>query len=221
MQKQLLLTITAFVFLAACKDEENNFNPLETGFVSHWSFNGSLTDGTQFSTVLDSCDAPSYGPGVSQQALLLDDQCRRITFDKTTFRNGQKISVSLWFNTSENGNIRYFIKSDDFSFFTAHGAAGMAISTPNTNSAKGAFLLGQWNHLVGTYDGTTIKTYINGQLAASTKHKGEIAGTGQSLILDGGGPASGTLSTWTGAIDELYIFDAVLSEEQVQKLYAM
>ena len=83
------------------------------------------------------------------------------------------------------------------------------------------FELNKWTHLVGTYDGNTIKTYINGQLAASTKHHGEISTPGYSFELDGGGSASGTLSTWTGAIDDLYIFDSVLSEEQVQKLYAM
>lgn len=66
----------------------------------------------------------------------------------------------------------------------------------------------------GTYDGTTIKTYINGQLVASTKHKGEISAPGYSFELDGGG-------NWTGAIDDLYIFDTELNEEQVKKLHEM
>lgn len=209
-----LVTIVFIFLLQACKDEENNFNPLETGFVSHLSFNGNLNDFSNYATVLDSCASTSYVSGINGEAIMLDENCRNVKFNKLTFRNGQCISVSVWFKTSENGNTWHFIKSSDFQIFTSHGEAGIAISIPETNSAKGAFELGKWTHIVGTYDGTTIKTYINGQLVASTKHKGEISAPGYSFELDGGG-------TWTGAIDELYIFDTELNEEQVKKLYEM
>lgn len=213
--KKIYIPTIAFLFaLQACKEEENNFNPLETGYVSHLSFNGSLNDVSNYATVLDSCASSAYVSGVNGDALMLDENCRTVRFDKMTFRNSQRISVSLWFKTNENGSTWHFIWSSDFTIFTSHGTAGMAISIPETNSAKGAFEPDKWTHLVGTYDGTTIKTYINGNLVASTKHKGEISEPGYFFELNGGG-------NWNGAIDELYIFDTVLNEEQVQKLYKM
>jgi len=209
------LYIIAFVFfLHACKDEENNFNPLETGFVSHLSFNGNLNDANNYALVLDSCASSSYVTGVHGEAFMLDENCQHVRFDKMTFRNSQKISVSVWFKTSENGSTWHFISSSDFVIFTSYGKAGMAISVPETNSAKGVFEPDEWTHMVSTYDGMTIKTYINGQLAATTKHKGEISAPGYSFELNGSGH-------WIGAIDDLYIFDTVLNEEQVKKLYEM
>ena len=212
MKKFHTATIAFLFFLHACKEEENNFNPLETGYVSHLSFNGNLNDVSNYAAVLDSCAPSSYVPGVNGEALMLDENCRTVRFDKMSFRNSQNISVSLWFKTSENGNTWHFIWSSDFTIFTAHGTAGIAISTPETNSAKGAFEPDEWTHLVGTYDGTSIKTYIHGNLVASTKHKGAISEPGYFFELNGGG-------TWIGAIDELYIFDTVLNEDQVQTLY--
>lgn len=207
-----LFAISFLILLQACKDEKPGFNPLETGFVSHLSFNGNLNDRNTFATATDSCGTLSYVPGVLGDALLLDEHCPSVTYDKQTFRNSQKVSVALWFKTNENGNTWHFIRSSDFQIFSSHGAVGMAISIPETQSAKAAFELGQWTHIVGTYDGTTIKTYINGQFAASTKHKGEISSPGYFFELNGGG-------TWTGAIDELYIYDSVLSGEQVEQLF--
>lgn len=209
-----LLAISFLIVLQACKDEEPGFNPLETGFASHLSFNGNLNDSSMFATATDSCGALNYVSGVLGDALLLDENCPLVTYDKLTFRNSQQISVSLWFKTNENGSTWNFIRSSDFQIFTSHGAVGISISIPETESAKAAFELGQWTHIVGTYDGTTIKTYINGQFAASTKHKGEVSSPGYFFELTGGG-------TWTGAIDELYIYDSALSAEQVKQLYAM
>ncbi|MCC6460755.1 MAG: LamG domain-containing protein [Saprospiraceae bacterium] len=209
-----LFAISFFILFHGCKDEEPGFNPLETGFVSQLSFNGNLNDHSNFITATDSCGAPNFVTGVLGVALLVDENCPTLTFDKQTFRNSQKISVSLWFKTSENGNIWHFIRSSDFQVFTKFGEVGISISIPETESAKAAFEPDTWTHFVGTYDGTTIKTYINGQFAASTKHKGEISSPGYFFELNGGG-------TWTGAIDELYIYDSALSEEQVKQLYTM
>jgi hypothetical protein len=221
MTKACVAAIAFLSLLQACKDDENKFNPLESGFITYLSFNGNLSDSSKYVTAIDSCAASSYVPGVNGEALILDGNCPNIKFDKLTFKNSQNISVAVWFKTSGNGSTWHFIRSSDFSIFTSHGTAGIGISIPETKSAKGSFELDMWTHLVGTYDGKTIKAYINGKLVASTIHKGEISAPGYLFELDGGGITTGTLSTWTGAIDELYIFDTVLDEEQVKQLHEM
>ena len=126
--KKIHIAAIAFLFLLpACKEEENNFNPLETGFVSHLSFNGNLNDVSNYATVLDSCASSSYVPGVNGEALMLDENCRTVRFDKMTFRNSQRISVSLWFKTSENGSTWNFIWSNDFLIFTKDGTSVITV----------------------------------------------------------------------------------------------
>ena len=71
--------------------------------------------------------------------------------------------------------------------------------------------LDEWNHLVGTYDGTTAKLYRNGVLIGS-KSIEFCAGTSNDMTLIVGHRLQGQL-------DEVSVFDQVLTDEQVQALY--
>jgi len=49
------------------------------------------------------------------------------------------------------------------------------VSTQFTNAAAGPSLAtGAWTHLAGTYDGATLRLYVNGVLADSTAHAGNV-----------------------------------------------
>ena len=75
---------------------------------------------------------------------------------------------------------------------------------------------GAYSHVVTTYDGSMLRIYANGALAASADAPtpaGDASGTfyvGGSL-----GPGSG----WIGAIDEVAIYDYALGQEQVTAHY--
>jgi hypothetical protein len=86
--------------------------------------------------------------------------------------------------------------------------------------------LEQWYHLAGTYDGTAVRYYVNGNLDGEAK----CADTGQPLWDD---PASklviGTCPRkpfidWSdqyvdGLMDEVMIFDRALPENDIRQLY--
>ncbi|MDD5524483.1 MAG: fibronectin type III domain-containing protein [Smithella sp.] len=83
-----------------------------------------------------------------------------------------------------------------------------------------------WNHVVGTYDGTTAKIYVNGVLAGSTAGAITVGTTtnnlliGQSLGSSSGGFQSPTgEDNFYGAIDDVRLYNRALSLGEVTTQY--
>lgn len=84
------------------------------------------------------------------------------------------------------------------------------------NTGPSSLFGGQWYHIVGTYDGTEMRLYLNGSLMGSANASGLIGLHPQS-------PASiGALSTgaqpFSGWIDDVRIYDRALSAAEVMEL---
>ena len=75
----------------------------------------------------------------------------------------------------------------------------------------------EWVHIVGTYDGTTQKLYINGSLDQSATTTQEVSVTTNAKI--GARNFDDRAVEFLGKIDELAIFDRALEEEEVTKIY--
>ena len=73
--------------------------------------------------------------------------------------------------------------------------------------------LNAWSHLAGTYDGASLKLYVNGQLVRSQAVSGPIATSTGPLRIGGN-------SIWDqyfeGRIDEVRIYNRALSESEIQ-----
>ena len=73
---------------------------------------------------------------------------------------------------------------------------------------------GYWYHVTGTYDGETMRLYINGNQAGSLEVPGTIA-DGATLYLSGaGGPLDGRL-------DEVTLYERALSSFEVYEIFRM
>jgi len=77
---------------------------------------------------------------------------------------------------------------------------------------------GQWYHVVGTYDGTTIKIFVNGALANSATLATTIGTNTYPLAIGENSQQSGR--NWAGSIDEVKIFDRALPDTEVYAMYA-
>ena len=70
-------------------------------------------------------------------------------------------------------------------------------------------------HVVATYDGNTIKLYINGQLDTSMADQFEIASNDLALAL---GAEHDGYRSYSGSMDSVSIYDRALSAQEVQAL---
>ena len=136
------------------------------------------------------------------------------------------VSVEAWVRPTaagQNGGI--FEKTvngwvnSQYMLFLEAGVAKFRVRT-----ASGALLpvngptlpLNTWTHLVGTLDGTTLRLYVNGALAASATAQGPLAsGSGPAFI----GRLGQNLYPFQGSLDEVAVFPVALSADRVRNHY--
>jgi len=79
--------------------------------------------------------------------------------------------------------------------------------------------LNAWTHVAGTYDGTYIRLYVNGALAAETYQPGSLWPGNNDLVI--GGEVDGTqlASPFAGLIDEPTLYNRALTPEEIRLIY--
>ena len=83
-----------------------------------------------------------------------------------------------------------------------------------TATGKTVLTNGEWHHMAGTYDGTLIKSWVNGVMEAQTGEQGEPDHPEDEPLRIGavnGIPVK-------GVIDEVALFSVALEEEDIQEI---
>ena len=110
----------------------------------------------------------------------------------------------------------------------ANGAAQFVVSTANNawythgtwvDLPAGTFTAGTWHHFVGTYDRSSLKCYLDGQLvgSASPVLSGEISDGVASLAL---GNLPWNRSDFHGMLDDVRLYHRVLSLGEIRQIVA-
>jgi surface protein len=130
------------------------------------------------------------------------------------------ITFEAWVNHSTSGNwdeicSKAYVNSfgitgdDRLWFHLGNGAAWFAGGGVASNSTIPS---NKWTHVAATWDGTTAKLYINGVLDNTAAHTGTV---GSNSNLRGIGGYVWEISLFSGKIDELRIYDSVLSQSAI------
>ncbi|MBE0537231.1 MAG: LamG domain-containing protein [Phycisphaerae bacterium] len=78
---------------------------------------------------------------------------------------------------------------------------------------------GQWHHVAGTYDGKTIKVYVDGILDVSGVGGGPVALETVPIMIGGNADTAGDgYRTWKGAIDDVRVYTYALSDAEIAAL---
>ena len=81
--------------------------------------------------------------------------------------------------------------------------------------------LDKWYTVVATYDGTTIKIYINGELYTSTATTGEIKPSNVQFLLGANPGGNDRTSEFTNfTVSDAMLYDRILSEEEVKNSFS-
>jgi len=139
-----------------------------------------------------------------------------------------KISTSVWIrlaSTSSEGKIlakwadsggrfQYLLSTDggdkcQFAIF--NGGTKIAVGTTT-------LLVGVDYHLVGVYDGSTVKIYCNGIEEDSTVATGNMSSTTAPVRIGAGSGGSGTENPFDGDIGHCVIWNVGLSAREIKSL---
>jgi Concanavalin A-like lectin/glucanases superfamily len=149
--------------------------------------------------------------------------------------NGAPFSAELWVQaTTDSGNFE--VPLDDSGFFntanpnssgwniyqTAGPGSTWSYSVrpnPGYVGSGPAVVVGQWTHLVLTYDGTNAIFYVNGVVGIpAVKIPQFLVNDASEDLIMGEGPATG-FAPYDGAMDEVAIYNYALSADQVANHY--
>ncbi len=144
---------------------------------------------------------------------------------------GSAITLSAWVKiASTTAEKKVIAKWSDsagaFSYLLSVGGAGnnklvMAVATPGQTTSVGttSMSVGTWHHLVGTYDGTTMRVYLDGVEDDTSPATGNINSTTAPVRI---GIGSGTVpeQPLDGSIDDARIYDRVLSADEIAMIFA-
>lgn len=143
------------------------------------------------------------------------------TSDTTTF------SVGGWVKAEANGK-RQFILGRTLGGYLWLGyqtadwtGIGMGVYDGSWHSVTDGsdFSVGSWMHIIGTYDGTTLRLYIAGVEVADTAWTGTLTHTGSNNMVIGDNNTDNVATrSFDGLLDEMGFWNKCLSPTEVLAL---
>ena len=203
--------------------------PNNLGLVGYWSLNDGKGDfATDFSGNGNKgtlTGGPTWTNGKLGKALSFDGSNDYVDVGSSATLAPPNISVSFW--TTNNVAPAQFdgllaktapptVWSTGWGFFYNSGTEiRFFIEGYGVNVAFATIAPMQWNHVVGTWDGATVRIFVNGVEGTSDLFSGTMTATNPMEI--------GRIGTDTyninGLIDEVRIYNRALSTSTVQALY--
>lgn len=220
-----LLLLIAF----ACSDTHPNATqsqPLLTdGLIHHWTLDGDALDsaGTQDGTIVGATTVP----GQVGDALNFDgnDYVDLGTFSDTA----GALSVTAWVNqtgwTSGSGDGRIIAISTStseqdhqlmLSAINGQQQCRMRAGGSTFTLKGGSALLGVWQHVACTYDGSRVRLYVDGVEVADRSWSGSVVLNMPGAL--GRNPSGGR--NLNGLIDDVRIYSRALSAAEIVELMA-
>ena len=136
------------------------------------------------------------------------------------------ISADVWATSIFQGSIvahdTWGTQSEGWALRTgANGSLSFVIALNNNGSWYEAqstpqMLTNKWYHVAGTYDGTTVRIYINGKQVGTWTQAGTITTSNVDMKI-GNFPGPGSNRYFDGKIDEVRVWNTALSQNTIKE----
>lgn len=168
--------------------------------------------------------APKWVDGKFNSALEFDGEDDYVVVkdnDALDFTN--KVTMMAWFSPNDDlTQRRLMVKNDSiFVIFDFGDTKSIDFLTKPTNefaeSTTNNWTIGEWYHFAGTFDGKTLKVYVNGKLEGEKPNPVDILPSDKDLWI-GGDDYGRPTDLFPGKIDEVRIYDKVLTESEILRV---
>jgi hypothetical protein len=212
---------------------------LNDGLILHYKFEGNADDssgnnyhGTEFGGL-------SYVQGIIDQAARFDGIADYIDVG-VALGSYTDLSVFAWVKVDSIGPYQSIIQACWYRGLVLKNDGGFVFRTNNNApwSFKGWIIdnfdiglavnhldliqTGIWTFVGYTWDGQTIKTYVNGIETNSGLYNGILGISSKTTLVGGGRDEAGNplAELFPGDIDDLRVYDRALTDQEVLSLYA-
>ena len=203
-------------------------NVAEDGLVAYWPFDegkgkvamditGNGHDG-------DIDGNPKWVEGKFGTGLEFDgEQDKVVVADDAALAIEENITFMAWFSPNEALTSRRLMVKNNSIFvifdFGDTNSIDFLVKPDNTfaESTTTDWTVGEWYHFAGTFDGKTMKVYVNGELEGEADNGVPIAPSDLDLWI-GGDDFGRPTDFFPGKIDEVRLYEKTLSEADIQKV---
>lgn len=212
---------------------------IDDGVVAYYPFNGNMLDesGNDYDGVVpDYCNEPTLTEdryGDSSSAYAFDQACIKIgPGGSQGLPSWETYSVSVWFlnDGSDEGQgygqkvIDQTTWYSDF-YISVHGNADGHLNFFTYQGGGAGFSLqdydygdNQWHHVVVNKDGTHGEFWVDGTLEATTNNIKTVINDQPLLLGYSQSGDSFQRKYWSGNLDDVRLYDRMLTEEEVREL---
>ncbi|MGO9611278.1 MAG: LamG-like jellyroll fold domain-containing protein [Verrucomicrobiia bacterium] len=207
----------------------------QTGLLGYWTFDegsGSTaydsSGNTNTGTIVDTGGNPiSWTGGVFNGALSFDGQTQVIVSNSPSLNPFSGITISAWVDADDWGSAGYAPRllekgdSDNQYALLSTSFGQLEFLLPGVSNGvlvANAPSLGSWHHVAGTFNGSSMVLYIDGQIAAQQPASGVLSITSDGLAI-GNNPSGSVSNGFSGAMDDVRIYGAALSPAEIAQLY--
>jgi len=202
------------------------------GPVGHWKFDEgsgtSAVDSSGNGNAGTLTNGPTWTQGKIGKAVNFDGSNDVVNVGDISAFNLSQLTVEAWINPSALANksivdkFPYDLGTNGWRINTrSNGDIWFSYGNANSNDqaiATSSYTGNSWSHVVGTYDGITLKIYVNGVLKGSQASTKTYTATGRVLSIGSNSGFSnipGSFEVFQGSIDDVRIYNYVRTQEQI------
>lgn len=214
-----------------------HYGSLTRGLVGYWRFDDDSDTTTAIDSALNNDGSfngtPSYVSGYINQALSLNGTDEYVNIgNPLTQQDGSGFTISGWFYfdnlTSDHGLVSQWDGSGNHGYLLRYLNSNSTMdfyiqqnndTSVSTSIGDSNFSSSSWTHFTAVGDGKSgeIRLYLNGDSVVSTN---TFDGTYDNTTIDAAiGLYQAGSFYLTGDVDEVRIYDRVLSEPEISALY--
>lgn len=203
------------VTLTACK-KDHVFNYPKDGLKAYYTFDGHLNDAQNFMKA--GVGTSTFVTGKRGKAVHVNGINDKLQFDPTVAETYNQFTISFWIKSEDFNANQIFLYTANISFVMAGGQLSLSLLALNNNSISliTPYDFVDWTHVVATYDGSSVRLYINNQLKAEEPFNKILQPYPYKLLI-----GELNMNYWEGSIDEVFFYKRSLTEAEINTLYKM